>query len=248
MPGIDILVPTYHVDFMWAEYALKSIKKFASGFRKVIVVSDNDGNIVPTRMTEIVPCEVIYKDLPTKWPAKLNHRKGYLWQQILKLNWMEYTDADAIMILDSDEMLTRPVSPSSFRDKHGRWRWDYREWKDAGSANMWKKPTEDVLKFEPEYEAMTCAPFILERKTTHNFIEYLKKIHGASDLYDVFFKYDMTLFSEYNAYGSYVYKFDNNTVYFNATKEGVPSNFVIKSWSYGGLSIADRQRRDALIA
>jgi hypothetical protein len=167
---------------------------------------------------------------------------------VVKLNWINYTDADAVLVLDSDEMLCRPVTHASFRDAYGRWRWNFRDWQHAGSANMWKKPTEEVLKFEPTYEAMACAPFILERNTTQKFIDYLKDVHEASSLFDVFFKYDMTLFSEYNAYGSYVYKFDNQSVYYYAINGQIPPAFVIKSWSYGGLSDVDRQRRDALIA
>ena len=247
MPGIDIIIPTYHADFVWAEYALKSIKKFASGFRNVIIVSDNDGNIIPTSLTDVYPCKVIYKDVPTHWPTRLRHRPGYLWQQVLKLNWMEYTDADAVMILDSDEMICSPITPFTFRDSYGRWEWSYRSWENAGTADMWKKPTEDILKFTVKYEAMVCAPFILERKTTCNFIEYLKRIHNATSLWDVFFKYDMTLFSEYNAYGSYVEKFDGDTVYYKIIERNVPA-VVIKSWSYGGLSSEDKKRRDDILA
>ena len=195
MPGIDILIPTYHADFVWLDFCVRSVKKFTSGFRNVIIVSDNDGHNIPQSILDIMPVKVIYKDIPTKWPPKLNHRPGYLWQQVLKLNWMEYTDADAVLVLDSDEMLVKNVNPSTFRDDRGRWRWAYRDWKNAGSANMWKVPTEQVLKFEPQYEAMPFAPFIFERKTTYDFIVYLKQIHGATDSFDIFFKYDMTLFS-----------------------------------------------------
>jgi hypothetical protein len=248
MPGIDILVPTYHADFIWLDFCLRSIKKFTTGFRNVIIVSDNDGNIIPESLLSIIPNKVIYVDIPTRWPTKLRHRPGYLWQQILKLNWMNYTDADAVLVLDSDEMLTTNLSPATFRDAHGRWRWIYRNWSDAGSANMWKIPTSQVLKFEPEYEAMTCAPFILERKTTYNFIEYLKKTHGASSLFDVFFNYDMSLFSEYNAYGSYILKFDNETVYYRVINNPHGYNhYVYKSWSYGGVSSVDRTKRESIL-
>jgi hypothetical protein len=160
---------------------------------------------------------------------------------------MDYTDADAIMILDSDEMLCRKITPSTFRDGYGRWVWNYRTWEDAEDANVWKKPTEEVLKFTPNYEAMTRAPFILERNTTYKFIEYLKKIHDASNLYDVFFKYDMTLFSEYNAYGSYVDKFDNHVVYYKEFDNAVTPLIIVKSWSYGGLNEEDKIRRQAIL-
>lgn len=247
MPGIDILIPTYHADFIWLDFCVRSVKKFTSGFRNVIIVSDNDGHKIPESILDVMSMTVIYKDMPTKWPAKLNHRPGYLWQQILKLNWMEYTDADAVLILDSDEMLVCNVTPSTFRDSLGRWRWAYRNWNDAGSANMWKLPTQQILKFEPQYEAMCFAPFVFERKTTYEFIEYLKKIHGATDLFNVFFKYDMTLFSEYNAYGSYVLKFDNDVYYALINNFRGENKLITKSWSYGGVSKEEKEKREKIL-
>jgi hypothetical protein len=162
---------------------------------------------------------------------------------------MEYTDADAVLVIDSDEMLTYPLTPFDFRDDHGRWRWFYRNWEFADSANVWKIPTQEVLQFEPEYEAMCCSLFIFERNTTYRFIEYLKEIHGASSLWDVFFKYDMKLFSEFNAYGSYVNKFDNDVVYYkviNNTEKYCNHN-VHRSWSYGGLNDSDKSIREEIL-
>ena len=162
---------------------------------------------------------------------------------------MDYTDADAILILDSDEMLNAQITPKDFRDEYGRWRWCYRSWEFADTANMWKIPTEEILGFEVEYEAMCVAGFVFERNTTYKFIEYLKNRFNATNLWDVFFKYNITLFSEYNAYGSYVNKFDNNVVYYkeiNSDKQYV-NNFFFKSWSYGGLSVEDKKRRDNIL-
>lgn len=249
MSKIDIMIPTYYADFIWAEYCLKSVKQYATGFRNVILVSDNDGHQLPQSITQIMPIIVKYIDVPAKMPPNLQHRPGYLWQQILKLNWMDYTDADAVLILDSDEMLSCPVTPRDFRDDYGRFRYSYRSWEFADDAIVWKKPTTEILGFEPEYEAMCVAGFIFERKTTYNFIEYLKKIHNATDLWNVFFKYDMTLFSEYNAYGSYVNKYDNNTVYYKVinSNERFVNHGFIKSWSYGGLSDDDKNIRDNLL-
>jgi hypothetical protein len=247
--SVDIFIKTYHEHFSHLEWCLKSIKKFASGFRNVIIVSDADGRIFPLSLIEILPVKVIYKFFPEKWPENSVHTPGYLWQQIVKLKWTEYTDADAVVILDSDEMISRPITPDTFRDGYGRWRWSFRDWKEAGDADVWKKPTEEVLKFEPKYEAMVCSPFVLERKTTINFIEYLKNIHRASDLYDVFFKYDMTRFSEYNAYGSYVYKFDNQTTYYfnEVSKGGKFIRVLVKSLCYDELTEPDIKMRELLL-
>ena len=251
MPGIDILLVTYVNDFVWAEYCVKSLKKYAKGFRIVILVTDDDGNTVPDSLTNIMPINVVHVKQPSTFPPNLQHRTGYLWQQYLKLNWMEYTDADAILVIDSDEMLTKELTPSDFRDAHGRWRWFYRNWEFADAANVWKTPTEDVLRFEPEYEAMCCSLFIFERNMTYRFIEYLRAIHGASSLWDVFFKYDLKLFSEFNTYGSFVNKFDNEKVYYKVVNNTNPKMYcnsnVHRSWSYGGLHEEDKKQRDLIL-
>ena len=151
------------------------------------------------------------------------------------------------MVLDSDEMLVTNVTPSTFRDARGRWLWAYRSWEKAGSAIVWKEPTEKVLKFEPKYEAMCFAPFILERRITYNFIQYLKGIHQASSLFDVFFKYDINLFSEYNAYGSFILEFDT-VVYYTLVDDFKDLNrTIIKSWSYGGVSEEEREKRNSIL-
>ncbi len=251
MPGIDILIVTYFKDFIWAEFCLRSIKKYARGFRNVILVTDDDGNTVPDTLANIMPINIIYKKQPDTFPPNLQHRNGYLWQQYLKLNWTEYTDADAILVIDSDEMLTNELSPFDFRDAYGRWRWFYRNWEFADSANVWKAPTTELLQFEPEFEAMCCSLFIFERNTSYRFIEYLKSIHNATSLWDVMFKYDLKMFSEFNAYGSYINKFDDEKVYYKVLNNTDVSKFcngnVYRSWSYGGLSDDDRSKRESIL-
>jgi len=254
MTTVDIFIKTYHNDFYWLEFCLRSIHKYATGFRNIVIVSDNDGHVLPPHFADIVPIQVYYVDVPKKNPPKLKQPIGYLWQQVLKLLWMEYTDADAVLVLDSDEMLSCPLTPADLRDEKGRWRWIYRSWEQAGSgfpnAKMWHKPTADALLFDPPYEAMCVAGFVLERHTTHRFTEYLKRMHDAENLWHVFFKYPIELFSEYNAYGSFVNRFDNDDIYYKVVNshERFINHTIIKSWSYGGLDAADKQRRDDILS
>ena len=52
--NVDIFIKTYHKDFIWLEYCIKSIKKFCKGFRDVVIVSDDDGNLIPENITKII--------------------------------------------------------------------------------------------------------------------------------------------------------------------------------------------------
>lgn len=250
--SVDIFIRTYQSDFIWLEYLLKSIKKYAVGFRNVIIVSDNDGTLVPQIYLDILPCTVKYKDVQDL-PSSLNCRHGYVWQQILCLRWTEDTDADAVLVLDSDSMLTRTTTPDDFKDpSNGKFRWFYRKWEQADAAIMWKDPVGKALKYTPDYEAMCCPGFILERETTLKLIDYLRLLHEAKDLTDVFFRYKAEHFSEFNTYGSYVYRFDttvySKTFIYDIDTSNLINNSIYVSWSYGGLSKDDKQKRLAILA
>lgn len=245
MTCTDIFIKTYHKDFMWLSYCLRSIKKFASGFRDVVVVSDNDGHKIPQEILDIMPVKLIYHNVPTKWPPKMRQPPGYVWQQVVKLNWTEFTDADSILILDSDLMFTDYVTPELFKDKDGKWFWNYRSWELADQAICWKTPTEELLGFEPQYEGMLCVPFVFERTETLKFIEYIKSRHGANDVFDVLFKYNMMLISEFNAYGAFILKFDS-TAYCPLINQARPP-LVRITWSYGGLSEKEIQEREIIL-
>jgi hypothetical protein len=248
MPITDILIPTYHADFMWLEYLLKSVKKYTSGFRKIIIVSDNDGHIIPSSITNIVECTVLYIDVGPI-PQTIRHRPGYFWQQYLKLNWMSYTDADAVLIFDSDEMATKPITPADLCNEEGKYHWFYRDWSTTGDALMWKIPTGEALLFTPPYEAMCVTGFVFDRETTTDLINYLKNKHNATSLLDVFFKYNASLFSEYNAYGSYIL-YAKSPKYYAIIDDNARDKYnysILKSWSYGGLSAEDKKRREEVL-
>jgi hypothetical protein len=250
MSNIDIFIKTYHGDFIWLEYCLKSVKKYAKGFRNIIVVSDNDENLIPDSIIDILPIKLFYTDVPKIIPKNCVQSTGYLWQQIIKLSWVDYTDADAVFVLDSDEMLSKELNPSSLITEDGKFRWFYRNWEFSRDAIVWKEPTKKILNIEPQYEAMCEPGFVLERNTTEKFIEYITKIHSANTIWHSFFNADIICFSEYNAYGSYVYNFDNDEKYFkiiNGEDKTLYNCSIIKSWSWGGLSEEDKEKRDALL-
>lgn len=53
-------------------------------------------------------------------------RIGYNWQQYIKLIWMKYSNADAVFILDSDNMLTKPFNVDELKI-NGKYYWTYRD-------------------------------------------------------------------------------------------------------------------------
>lgn len=231
----DIFIKTYHKDFIWLEWCLKSIKKFASGFRDIVVVSET-GHDLPDHIKNIIPIKVFYVDFPEQMPTDVEHGLGYLWQQNIKLTWYDYTDANEVLVLDSDEMLTQPTTPGSFKtdDKPN---WYYSSWDKMGSGACWKASTDFILKTNTEYSGMCITGFILKRSTTISLKNHLCTLHDVASIWDIFVKYNMPTASEYNIIGCYIWLFSNEynkVAGYDASK--VFNNTIKKEWSWGGLN------------
>jgi len=244
----DIFIKTYHKDFQWLPFCLKSIEKFGVGFRNVIIVSDNDGHTIsPDYLNE--RCKVIYVDISRIAPTSVEHGVGYLWQQYIKLTWYNYSNADAVLIMDSDEMFTKPISPDSFK-KRGKFVWNYRTWDKAGNGVCWKTSTDFLLKIDSKYDAMAITGFILQKETSIALKNHLCSIHATSDIWDIFVKYNMHTASEFNLFGSFIHHFDRleYTQIFDYNKENCVNYTIRKAWSWGGISDEERRVRESLLS
>lgn len=245
--AIDIFIKTYHKDFQWLQYCLKSIEKFASGFRNIIIVSDNDEHKIPDEYL-ISNCKVFYVDIPKKQPTYVEHGIGYLWQQYIKLSWYDYTDAEAVIVMDSDEMFTCLTTPESFKENN-KFRWFYRDWKDAGNGICWKSSTDFILKVNTEFDAMCITGFILQKETTISLKNHLCSLHNTANLWEIFLKYDMKTLSEFNIFGSFIHHFDSHqyTKIYNGNVSKYHNFTILKSWSWGGISEEDNKTRNTIL-
>ncbi len=115
---VDIFTKTYHKDFYKVKGWLKSIEKYARGFRQVCVVIDDtpeDAAIEWDKMAK-ESCPSINVIFPkTSNPDNCN---GYIWFQIVEFEWELYTDADAIVLYGVDCIFIEPFSPNLFLDEN----------------------------------------------------------------------------------------------------------------------------------
>jgi hypothetical protein len=254
----DIFIKTYHRDFVWLEYCLKSVKKYAKGFRNVIIVSDNTGHIIPENISNIIPVKIYYTNLPSKAPTYVEHGLGYLWQQFVKLMWYKYSDANEVLILDSDEMLTTTLTPDSFKT-NGKFNWFYRDWEKAGNGICWREPTEFLLNRQSEYDGMVLTGFVLQKQTTIALKNHLCSLHNSDDLWDIILKYNLKTCSEFNLFGNFVHLYGRTE--YNLVINGDTSKYINskinKEWSWGGISndiiiksndILNRENKYALVS
>ena len=245
----DIFIKTYYKDFIWLRYCLLSIKKFASGFSKVVIVCDkDDDHPIPDDIYNILPINVFYVNLPIAQPTHINHGLGYLWQQYIKLTWYNYSNADEVLILDSDEMLTTITYPINFKINN-KYNWFLKDWKFMGDGKCWKGSTDKLMINDTKYSGMCITGFILQKETSIALKNFLCSSHNTNDIWDIFIKYNMPTCSEYNIFGNFIYLHDrseyNITImddskqYFNHT--------IQKYWSWGGLNdLIIKQNNDIL--
>jgi hypothetical protein len=242
MTTVDIFIKTYHKDFIWLEYLLKSIKKFASGFRKIIIVSDDDGNMLPEHFKDIIDFTVIYAPLPIINDRCICHGVGYIWQQCIKLSWYKYTDANEVVIFDSDEMLSLPTTPDSFKT-NGKFNWYYRKWEEAGNAICHKHPVDTFLKMNTPYESMCITGFYFTFSATKALEEHLNNIYKTYDIFSIVNICKLTNLSEFNIFGNFIYSIQHPDYNYLFNTNKAFNKSIIKSWSWGGLKEEDKNKR-----
>ena len=243
---VDIFIKTYHKDFIWLEYCIKSIKKFCKGFRDVVIVCDDDGNLIPENITKIMPLKVFYEKVPTNIDFMTNI--GYNWQQNIKLNWIKYTDADVVFIFDSDYFLVEPTIPNNYK-LDGKYYWIYRDWNKAGGANIWKVSTDNILGIYTHNEAMTSPCFVLRRDTTIKFHEYIKNKYNTTSFWEMILREHIATFSEFNIFGNFIYYiYDTNYKKIMVEEsKSLPNHKIIQSWSWGGLKEEEIKKREEIL-
>jgi hypothetical protein len=236
----SIFIKTYPKDHAWLQYLLPSIEKYAEGFKDVVIVSDAGPVIPPEYLSSIkkIPVHTHYIPVPPvtqQYPANLNMGVGYLWQQYIKLSWHTICDADSALMLDSDEMLCKPLTPEQLKHD-GKWAWTYRTWKDAEGAIHWKQSTEQILGQSTSYEAMLVGGFVLTRSATINLLSYIYQTHAISNFWELVVKKKMNTFSEYNIYGSFIHMANDPAYYYNIRKDIPLHDCLIKNWSWGNIT------------
>lgn len=236
----SIFIKTYPNDHAWLQYLLPSIEKYAQGFKDVIIVSDAGTVIPPEYLNTIkkIPVHTHYIPIPThtpEYPSNIDVGIGYLWQQNIKLSWFELCNSDSALLLDSDEMLCKPMTPNDFKH-NGKWVWTYRLWKEAEEAQCWKQSTDYILGQDTPYEAMYCVGFVMTRTATINLLNYIFQKHSISNFWDLVIKKQMGKFSEYNIYGSFINSVHDSDYYYNIQNDIPLHNCIIIHNSWSGIT------------
>lgn len=136
------------------------------------------------------------------------HERGYLYQQVVKLNADRYTDADYILHTDSDTLFTVPVKPQAFIH-NGKTDWHYEPFasalqKEGDGALAWKRAMEKFIGEEPQHEFMRRHPEMIPRWLYQAFRTFCWEKHGCSVEQYVMSQKE---FSEWNVLGFYAWTY-----------------------------------------
>lgn len=158
----DLLCVSYAKDFGYLEYCLKSVAKFATGFRQfIILVPINDLLPAYQRFGEMAGAIPVNWLCYSEWPGKgmLHH----MMQIMLSDQW---SDADFFCHMDSDCIFTSPVSPATYIED-GKPYLRYEPFDSLGvrhpGAAKWQEVAQAVLPFAVKNETMRCHPGTFHR-------------------------------------------------------------------------------------
>jgi hypothetical protein len=189
----DIILKTYPTDYDWLPYLFRSLTKYVTGYRNLVVLLEEQYPEPP----DLPPTAVVARSRryvgsdPTK-PDKIISGRGAV---VERLRPFAYSDADVFVWVDSDCVFTRSVDVQTEAVINAQkpvvfWR----TWDEAGSAICWKNKAELTLGYEPTRETMCCYPFQFPAPVVRAFFEF---VGGADRLLS------LPDFTDLNALGNY---------------------------------------------
>lgn len=231
---VDIFIKSYPPDFGHLSYCLRSLHKFARGFRRILLaVPPGHGlNLTAESVIEI-----------------MEQQPGYLFQQVTKLNADLHThDADFIWYVDSDCVITEPITPQDFMvgDKA---RWLITPWKDCMEVKKhWFHVLCRCLQECPEHEFMRRHGIMIPRWALAAFREHIQTLHGITmDSYVI--NSPKHEFSEFNAIGFFLWLYHRDKIHWHDTSiDGVPPCQIMQAWSYAEMTQEYRNKIEVLLA
>ncbi len=238
----DIFLRSYAADLPWVPYALRSLQKFVTGTRDVIIsVPEED---IPAFKTLNLVKERLVKSM-----ARLPHGQGYCEQQLDKLMADLYSDADHILFWDSDCIAIRPLHPDDLIvDGAPRClitHYSKLVHPDGSPAVPWQPVAEKALGHPCEYEAMRQHPFLVPRRVLKEFREYMFSLHGIP--LETYIAETKGSFSEFNCLHNFALSHTPLVFTWMNTDNGVPEPFVKQFWSYSGLREDERRQIEEIL-
>lgn len=222
---VDLFIKTCARDEEYLKFCLASIDIFVRGFRQVIIVTDQDHDL---KVDITYPHKIFKVFVPDAAPA-FGMAAGYRMQMVVKLSWMDYSDADAVVITDSDTIFIRPFGPEDML-AGSKPVWYYGEW---SVGVVWRSGSELAVGASMPYCCMREHPFIFTREATLGFAKYIYARFDCS-IHDLFFCNKIIgMMCEFEILGGYLCHISNHGYEVVPHK---PLGIVRQYWTWGGVT------------
>jgi hypothetical protein len=218
----DIFIKSYRGDFKWLSGCLRSIQKYATGFREVVIVIPDTDSLDRLTSERVVKVR--------------EYGDPYMFQQSVKMLADTFTDADFISFVDSDCVFTEPVAPETFMTG-GLANWLYTPWANVGddAKTAWGDVMRKCLGENPPSEFMRRHPQLIPRWALQEFRGFVAAKHGVS-LEHYIMSQPGRGFSELNCIGFYLWLHHREKIHWINTDEGLPPTVLKQFWSHGGMT------------
>jgi hypothetical protein len=236
--NVDLFIRSYHKDFRWLSYCLRSVGKYAHGFRKTILV-------VPASSAERLTLSGLGRAVEVH--VCDNFVDDYLGQQVTKLYADEYSDADFICHMDSDCLFRCNVTPQDlFSD--GRVVIHITSYGKLPNAIGWQKLNERIMGWAVEYDFMRRQPLTFPRWLYPALRSHIARLH-EQPVRDYIMSQPPRGFSEYNAMGAFAYYRHFDAFVWKERDQREPNESICRwFWSWGGISATIQDEIDAILS
>ncbi len=251
--NVALMMVSYRKDHDFAVYAMKSAKKFATGFSQMLCVVPNPDVELFRETAGPLGWDVIgFDETPSKG---MLHHMGIICEAD---QWLP--KADAILFMDSDCMFTAPVSPKDYI-KDGKfvlYREKFENFKAYSTRYGWKACVKNAIGIDPEWETMIRHPMVhppcvlqktRELISVHTGLPFLQYILSGPNTFPQKFAEFPTIGAVAIAYFPELYHF---VEWNNGLSDHVYENEKIRQfWSHGGLDMINdrhpgRKARDVM--
>ncbi|QQE89510.1 hypothetical protein [Azotobacter chroococcum] len=170
---IDIVIRSYYRDLAWLALALRALKQFVSGYRRVVVV-------VPRSSLDRFDSIIQRNDPQVSFLSCEDFTDDYLGQQITKLHADLYTDANVIVHLDSDQIFVAQCNLYERLLVSGKLRMNVQRSSDRAPSDGWRH-CPSIFFGEPIAWDLTAPPPLAVPRQLYGALRaYCKDRHNKS--------------------------------------------------------------------
>jgi hypothetical protein len=249
---VDVVYTSYRKDLNWLCYSMQLLHKHLRGAFGVQVIVNRDCKDV-TDTWGLPRTQYHFVD---PWPD------GYAFAMAQKASADKYSDADLILLMDSDHILLEPLHIDDLLEKgvpiirYRNWDEDPNDTDLTVGLKVWGPPTERVMGVKLDKNYMIAPPFAFWHDTFPKLRARIEQVVGLpfekavfSDVpfdYRKFMKHPK-VFCDYESLGLYAAKFQPGRYALVHQPRGTYWPLRVY-WSHGDWNAALQAKFDALLA